>query len=383
MSLFPSMGGSGVLATRLGEHLADRGHTVHLISYDRPYFSSRENRPGLSIEIVDRHNYPLFDTIGQPYAMSLASKILELAENPGLDVIHVHYAIPHILSAYAASKLSGVPYVVTLHGSDAHSLGWNPSFRQVMLETLEEAHVITTVSEFLKKIIHEKIGVEKEINVIPNFIDVDTFKPSREFSFCLETGCIRKREEVDSSNVDPEERFLFHASNFRAGKRVVELMDAFKIVVDSYPNTRLLIAGDGPQRGEVERRIRVLGLKDNVKLLGKRHDICELLCCSDIFLLFSSVEGMPLTVLEAMSCGIPVITTSAGGTPELVRSGKDGFVTKSLDTEEYAHAIIHLFEDDSLRLKLGAAGRKRVEESFSINAIVPRYERLLEQAIDD
>jgi N-acetyl-alpha-D-glucosaminyl L-malate synthase BshA len=375
------MGGSGVLATRLGEHLADRGHTVHLISYDRPFLSSRDNKPGLYIEIVDRHNYPLFDTIGQPYAMSLTSKVLELAINPGLDVIHVHYAIPHILSAYAASKLSGLPFVVTLHGSDAHSLGWNPSFRKVMRETLEAAHAVTTVSEFLKKIIHEKIGVEREVIVIPNFVDVDAFKPSREFRFCLDTGCIRKRENPDSSNIDTEERLLFHASNYRDGKRVPELMDAFKIVVDSYPKVQLLIAGDGPERGEVERRIGVLGLKDNVKLLGMRRDICELLCCSDIFLLFSSVEGMPLTVLEAMSCGVPVITTPVGGTPELVRSGKDGFVTTSLDTEEYAHAIIHLLEDESLRLKLGAAGRKRVEESFSINAIVPRYERMLEQVI--
>ena len=288
----------------------------------------------------------------------------------------------HILSAYTVSKLSGVPYVVTLHGSDAHSLGWNPSFREVMRMTLEEAHAVTTVSEFLKNIVHEKIGVEREIVVIPNFIDIDAFKPSRDVRFCLDTGCIKKREKANTSNEDKEDRLLFHASNYRDGKRVPGLIDAFKIVVDSYPNVQLLIAGDGPQRGEVERRISALGLKDNVKLLGVRQDICELLCCSDAFLLFSSVEGMPLTVLEAMSCGIPVVTTPVGGTPELVRSGKDGFVTKSLDKEEYAHAIIHVLEDESLRLKLGAAGRKRVEESFSINAIIPKYETLLEQVID-
>lgn len=375
------MGGSGVLATRLGEHLADRGHTVHLITYDRPFLSSEEDRPGLHIEIVKRHNYPLFDTIGQPYAMSLASKVLEIAANPGLDVIHVHYAIPHILSAYAVSKLSGVPYVVTLHGSDAHSLGWTPSFREVMRMTLEEAQAVTTVSEFLRNIVYEKIGVKREINVIPNFIDIDAFKPRRDVRFCLDTGCIKKRETLNPGNVEKEERLLFHASNYRAGKRVPELIDAFKIVVDSYPNVQLLIAGDGPQRPEVESRLSALGLKDKVKLLGKRQDICDLLCCSDIFLLFSNVEGMPLTVLEAMSCGVPVVTTPVGGTPELVRSGQDGFVTKSLDKEEYAQAVIRLLEDEPLRMKLGAAGRRRVEESFSTNAIVPKYEKLLEQAI--
>ncbi|MHA2040814.1 MAG: N-acetyl-alpha-D-glucosaminyl L-malate synthase BshA [Candidatus Thorarchaeota archaeon] len=379
MNLFPSMGGSGVLATRLGEHLADRGHIVNLISYDRPFLSNK--RHGVQIQLVAREDYPLFETIGQPYAMSLVSKILELVDNPGLDVLHVHYAIPHVLSAYAVSKISGLPWLVTLHGSDAHSLGWNPSFKLAMQRTLEDAGAVTTVSEFLKKRIQEKIGFEGEVTVIPNFIDIDHFSPSNELRFCLETESITRKEQGEAGNPDSNKLMLFHASNFRAGKRVPGLIDAYRIVVDSHPEIHLLIAGDGPQRVDVERRIERYGLQDNVTLLGKRNDIRELMCCSDMFLLFSNVEGMPLTVIEAMSCGTPVIATPVGGTPELVRPGQDGIVTKGIGEEEYAHAIIDLLENESLRLKFAAAGRKRVEESFSVNAIVPRYEKLLEKVI--
>jgi N-acetyl-alpha-D-glucosaminyl L-malate synthase BshA len=314
--------------------------------------------------------------------MSLVSKMLELVENPGLDVLHVHYAIPHVLSAYAVSKISGLPWLVTLHGSDAHSLGWNPSFKRAMLRTLQDAGAVTTVSEFLKRRIQEKIGFEGEVTVIPNFIDIDHFSPSNEFSFCLETESITRKEQGEAENPETHNLLLFHASNFRAGKRVPGLIDAYRIVVDSHPEVHFLIAGDGPERVEVQRRIELYGLQDNVTLLGPRNDIRELMCCSDMFLLFSNVEGMPLTVIEAMSCGTPVVTTPVGGTPELVRPGQDGIVIKGLEEEEYAHAIIDLIEDESLRRKFAAAGRKRVEESFSVNAIVPRYERLLEQVID-
>ncbi|MFW9888137.1 MAG: N-acetyl-alpha-D-glucosaminyl L-malate synthase BshA [Candidatus Thorarchaeota archaeon] len=381
MSLFPSMGGSGVLATRLGEYLADRGHAVHLLTYDMPFLSSQKLRSGLNIELVERQEYPLFDTIGQPYSMSLASKMLELAFGPGLDVFHVHYAIPHILSAYAASRLSGIPYVVTLHGSDAHSLGWTPSFKVAMRLTLEQANAVTTVSQFLKERIHEKIGVEREVVVIPNFIDIDVFKPRRHLVFFPPTGEIKRKEQVEDTNPCAHGPFLFHASNFRAGKRVPGLIDAFRIVVDSHPKVHLIIAGDGPERGEVERKIKHYELEDNVKLLGVRHDIRELMCCSEIYLQFSEVEGMPLTIMEAMACGIPVITTPVGGTPELVRPDKDGIVTKGVGIEEYAHAIIDLLQNEPLRRKVGAAGRKRVEESFSVDVIVPRYEKILEQVI--
>ncbi|MHA2003048.1 MAG: glycosyltransferase family 4 protein [Candidatus Thorarchaeota archaeon] len=250
-----------------------------------------------------------------------------------------------------------------------------------MQRTLEDAGAVTTVSEFLKKRIQEKIGFEGEVTVIPNFIDIDHFSPSNELRFCLETESITRKEQGEAGNPDSNKLMLFHASNFRAGKRVPGLIDAYRIVVDSHPEIHLLIAGDGPQRVDVERRIERYGLQDNVTLLGKRNDIRELMCCSDMFLLFSNVEGMPLTVIEAMSCGTPVIATPVGGTPELVRPGQDGIVTKGIGEEEYAHAIIDLLENESLRLKFAAAGRKRVEESFSVNAIVPRYEKLLEKVI--
>ena len=379
MNLFPSMGGSGVLATRLGEHLADRGHIVHLVSYDRPIISRK--RPGVHINLVGREDYPLFETIGQPYAMSLVSKMLELAANPGLDVIHVHYAIPHVLSAYAVSKITGLPWLVTLHGSDAHSLGWSPTFRLAMLRTLQDAGAVTTVSEFLKRRIQERIGFEGEVIVIPNFIDIDHFSPSNEFKLCLETGCITKEEEGVTANPDSEEILLLHVSNYREGKRVPGLIEAFRIIADSHPNAHLAIAGDGSERAEVEKRIESLGLRENVTLLGVRSDIRELMCCSDVFLLFSNVEGMPLTVIEAMACGLPVVATPVGGTPELLRAGQDGIMTEGLGEREYAQAVIELIENDSLRLKLAAAGRKRVEESFSAEAVVPIYEKILYEVV--
>jgi N-acetyl-alpha-D-glucosaminyl L-malate synthase BshA len=381
VNLYPSVGGSGHLATRLGQELAHKGHIIHFITYQRPFSLMWEQTTGVHVDLVDRFDYPLFKATGPPYAMALTSKIIKAAKDAKLDLIHSHYAIPHAMSAYMAREIIGIPYVVTLHGSDVHTLGLDPAYRPVVKHTVEEANAVTAVSEFLKKKAHEELGIEREIHVIPNFIDVDKFKPISGVRLFVESGCVGLRTEEEAEELHPGEKILLHASNFRKVKRVVELVETMRIVADHYPEVRLIIAGDGPTRIEVERKIEELDLCSNVHLLGVKSNMQEIMCSADIFLLNSTLEGMPLVLLEAMSCSLPVITTPAGGIPELVRPGVDGVVTKGFEQEEYAQAIIELLENDSKRKSLGKAGRKRVEESFSSRQIVEKYEKVFQDAL--
>ncbi len=381
VNLYPSVGGSGYLATRLGQQLARKNHIIHFITYQRPFSLMWEQTAGVHVDLVDRFDYPLFKTTGPPYAMALTSKIIKVARDVKLDLIHSHYAIPHAMSAYMAREIERIPYVVTLHGSDVHTLGLDPAYKPVVKHTVENANAVTAVSEFLKKKAHEELGIEREIHVIPNFIDVKSFKHLDGVRLYVESGCVGLRKEEVAEELNPDEKILLHASNFRSVKRVVELIETMRIVVDHYPQVRLIIAGDGPTRIEVERKIEALDLCNNVHLLGVKSNMQEIMCSADMFLLNSTLEGMPLVLLEAMSCSLPVVTTPAGGIPELVRPGIDGAVTKGFEQEEYAQTIIELLESDNKRKGLGQAGRKRVEESFSVERIVPMYERVFEEAI--
>ncbi|MDF1538198.1 MAG: N-acetyl-alpha-D-glucosaminyl L-malate synthase BshA [Candidatus Thorarchaeota archaeon] len=381
VNLYPSVGGSGYLATRLGQHLAARNHIIHFITYQRPFSLMWEQTRGVHVDLVDSFDYPLFKAMGPPHTMALTSKIVKVVRDAKLDLIHSHYAIPHAMSAYMAREITGTPYVVTLHGSDVHTLGLDPAYKPAVKHTVEAANAITSVSNFLKEKAHKELGIEQEIHVIPNFIDIDRFTHLEGIHLSVESGCVALRKENGAEEIHPEEKILLHASNFRKVKRVVELVEIMRVVVDHYPKARLIIAGDGPTRIEVERKIEELDLCNNVHLLGIKSNMQEIMCSADIFLLNSTLEGMPLVLLEAMSCRLPVVTTPAGGIPELVRPGKDGMVTKGFGEEEYAQAVIDLLEDDSLRKKYGLAGRKRVEESFSSEKIVSRYEKLFEDVI--
>ncbi|MFW9802998.1 MAG: N-acetyl-alpha-D-glucosaminyl L-malate synthase BshA [Candidatus Thorarchaeota archaeon] len=380
VNLFPSVGGSGYLATRLGQKLAGRKHIIHFITYQRPFSLMWEQTSGVYVDLVDRFDYPLFKNIGPPYGMALTSKIIKTVKDAKLDLIHSHYAIPHAMSAYMAREIVGVPYVVTLHGSDVHTLGQDPAYQPVVKHTIEKADAVTAVSEFLKKRAHEGLGIEREINVIPNFIDVEQFKHLNGTRLMVESGCVSVRKVEEAKELDPEAKILLHASNFRRVKRVVELIEIMRIVADHYPKVRLIIAGDGPTRIEVERKIEALDLCDNVHLLGVKSNMQEIMCSADVFLLNSTLEGMPLVLLEAMACSLPVVTTPAGGIPELVRPNKDGIVTEGFGIDEYAQAIIEILDDDSLRTRIGKAGRKRVEESFSAEEIVTEYEKVFQKA---
>ncbi|MHA2046283.1 MAG: N-acetyl-alpha-D-glucosaminyl L-malate synthase BshA [Candidatus Thorarchaeota archaeon] len=381
VNLYPSVGGSGHLATRLGQELARRKHIIHFITYQRPFSLMWEQTTGVHVDLVDRFDYPLFKGTGPPYAMALASKIIKATKSSKIDLIHSHYAIPHAMAAYMAREIVGVPYVVTLHGSDVHTLGLDPAYKPVVQHTVEKANAVTAVSEFLKKKAHEELGIEREIHVIPNFIDVERFKHLSGIRLYVESGCVGLRTEEEAQEINPEERILLHASNFRKVKRVVNIVETMRIVVDHFPEVRLIIAGDGPTRIEVERKIEELDLCNNVHLLGVKSNMQEIMCSADVFLLNSTLEGMPLVLLEAMACSVPVVTTPAGGIPELVRPGKDGAVTKGFEQEEYAQTIIELLENDSKRKSLGKAGRKRVEESFSAERIVKMYENVFQDAV--
>ena len=381
VNLYPTVGGSGYLATRLGQELARRGHIIHFISYQRPFSLMWEQTTGVYVDLVDSIDYPLFKATGPPYTMALTSKIIKVATDSKLDLIHAHYAIPHAMAAYMAREISNIPYVVTLHGSDVHSLGQDPAYKPVVKHTVEKADAVTAVSEFLKKKAHEELGIEREIHVVPNFIDTQRFKHLNGVRLVVESGCVGLRKADEAVELQPEEKILLHASNFREVKRVVDLVEIMRIVVDHFPKARLIIAGDGPTRIEVERKIEALDLCNNVHLLGVKSNMQEIMCSADLFLLNSTLEGMPLVLLEAMSCSLPVVTTPAGGIPELVRPGKDGVVTKGFGQEEYAQAIIEMLENDKKRKKIGKAGRARVEESFSAERIVKMYEKVFEEAV--
>ncbi len=340
-----------------------------------------EQTKGVHVDLVDRFDYPLFKAVGPPYTMALTSKIVKVAKASELDLIHAHYAIPHAMAAYMAREIIKIPYVVTLHGSDVHSLGLDPAYKPVVQHTVEKADAVTAVSEFLMRTAHEKLGIEREIHVIPNFIDINTFSRVQGIRLVVESGCISLRGEEEAFEICPDDKIILHASNFREVKRVVELVDIMRDVVDRMPNARLIIAGDGPTRIEVERRIEELKLCNNIHLLGVRSNMQEIMCSADVFALNSTLEGMPLVLLEAMACKLPVITTPAGGIPELVRPGIDGVVTKGYEKEEYVEELLKLLENASQRKKYAETGYQRVKDNFTAEKIVTKYEKVFEGVI--
>lgn len=341
-----------------------------------------EQTRGVYVDLVDRFDYPLFNSVGPPYTMALTSKMVKVIKDSKLDLIHSHYAIPHAMAGYMAREITGTPYVVTLHGSDVHTLGLDPAYQPVVKHTVERADAVTCVSDYLRRRAHDDLGIEREIHVIPNFIDIDKFSHLDGIRLTVESGCVSLRNEDELKEISPDEKILLHASNFRKVKRVVELVELMRIVIDHYPKARLIIAGDGPTRIEVERKIEELDLCNNIHLLGIKTNMQQIMCSADIFLLNSTEEGMPLVLLEAMSCRLPVVTTPAGGIPELVRPNIDGKVTKGYEGDEFAQAVIDLLEDDTLRKKYALAGRKRVEENFSAEKIVSQYEKVFESVME-
>jgi L-malate glycosyltransferase len=354
ITCYPGVGGSGILATRLGVEFAKRGHDVHFITYERPFAVQGIDQENVHIHLVNVLEYPLFKY--PPYTVALASEMARVAKNEGLDVINVHYSIPHATAAYLAREITGVPYVVTLHGSDVTILGSDPSYNIVNNHSVEKADAVTAVSSFMQREAYERLGIERDVKMIPNFVDADAFSPKP-------CGV----EECDECGG------IIHVSNFRPVKRVTDLVYAMAIITKEEPKARLTLVGDGPDRHGVEKLIDSLALGGNVKMTGFRSDIPNLMRCSDIGVLCSETESAPLTLLEGMSTGLPMVATRVGGVQEIIEDGKNGLVVPAKHPEELAQAILRLYRDKRMRRRLGEKARKTILERYTAEKVVNQY----------
>ncbi len=365
---YPSYGGSGVIATELGKKMALRGHEVHFISYERPFKLDlfHENLYFHEVEIFD---YPLFKF--PPYSIALASKIVEVARCAGLDIVHVHYAMPHAISAYLAKQMlssSDLPFITTLHGTDITLVGSDKQFYDATKFSIEESDGVTAVSNSLKQETQSIFETKKDIHTIHNFIDTKQF-------YRAENPVLRQRY------AQPDESILIHISNFRAVKRIEDICEIFAIVNQKKPS-KLLLVGDGPEIIKAQEFASKNSLRDRIVFLGKQERVTELLSISDLFLLPSSKESFGLVALEAMACEVPVIAAKTGGIPEVVNDGSSGFLSPVGDVENMATNALMLLENDSLHRRFREAARERAITTFSSEKILPVYESFYREIIE-
>lgn len=361
--LYPTYGGSGVVATELGKSLAKRGHEVHFITYSQPVRLSgfRKNVYYHEVTVSD---YPLFEYT--PYETVLASKMVDVVKREKLDILHVHYAIPHASAAYMARQILAsqgvhIPFVTTLHGTDITLVGKDPSFEPVITFCLNESDAVTAVSESLKQDTYTHFNTTRDIHVIPNFVHT---KPM----------ALEDLEDIRSRYASSEEPVLCHVSNFRKVKRVEDVLMVFKLVNDQIPS-KILMVGDGPERYGLEELCAKLGLCDRVKFIGKVRDTQAVLEISDLFLLPSETESFGLAALEAMAVGVPVISSNTGGIPEVNVQGVTGFMSNVGDVEDMAKNALYILSDKDRLSEFKSNARKHSLE-FNVDAIVTRYETL-------
>ena len=356
ITCYPTVGGSGILATRLGVELAKRGHEAHFITYERPVAIQHVDPENVFVHLVSVLDYPLFKY--PPYTIALGSEMIRVSEQHDLDILHVHYSIPHSTAALLARGISNVPYVVTLHGSDVTILGSDTSYLPVNAHSIEAADAVTAVSEFMVNEAFERLGIQQKIHMIPNFVDAEVYSPAQ-------CDAIERNDDRDV--------VVAHISNFRPVKRVHDLVYAMAMVKKEEPEVRLMLVGDGPDRHSVESLIKRLDLKEQVFLTGFRSDVANLLRCSDVVALVSQTESAPLTLLEGMSSGLPVVATSVGGIPEIVEDGVNGFLVQPKSPESIAEKILELNSDRDLRRRLGEAARRTVLERYTAEKVVGQY----------
>jgi N-acetyl-alpha-D-glucosaminyl L-malate synthase BshA len=369
ITCYPTYGGSGVLATELGKALAKRGHQIHFISYAMPMRLNGGFDNNIFYHEVEMTTYPVFEF--PLYTPALASKMVEVANFEGLDLLHVHYAIPHATSAYLAKKMiqnDKFRVVTTLHGTDITLVGLEPSFLSVMKFSIEKSDGVTAVSRHLKEKTLTNYAINKEIDVIPNFVDVEEYRH-------VDDSCIRRKFSLD------DKRILIHVSNFRPVKRVTDVVKIFDIVQKKIP-AALILVGDGPERSNCEMLVRELGLQHSVKFLGKQNELPEILSAADIFLMPSQSESFGLSALEAMACEVPVISSSVGGLPELVVHNQTGYIAEIGDVERMAKYAVDLLTNETKREMFAKEGRKRAMEMFNLDKIVGEYERHYEKILN-
>ncbi len=361
ITCYPTYGGSGVVATELGKELASLGHQIHFISSALPY-RLKAFVENIFFHEVEVSTYPLFD--GHLYSLALTSKMVEVMEYEHLDLLHVHYAIPHAVSAYLAKQImkknhKDLKIITTLHGTDITLVGLEPSFSPLVKFSIEESDGVTAVSRFLKEKTLTNYHIDKEIEVIYNFIDSELFKP----------GCKCNYKKHVAQN---GEKLLVHTSNFRPVKRVPDTIKIFDLVRKEIPS-KLLLVGDGPDRSECERLVRELNLQKDVVFLGKQDGLQEILSASDLFLMPSQSESFGLSALEAMSCGVPVVSTSVGGLPELVIHNETGYIAEIGDISRMAKYAIDLLSNQKKYAIFSKNSRQRAEIVFNKNNIIPQY----------
>ena len=366
---YPTFGGSGVVATELGKALASKGHKVHFITYQQPVrldlFSDN-----IFYHEVKVSDYPLFDY--QPYELVLTSKLVDVVKFEKLDILHVHYAIPHASAAYMAQhilKSEGIhiPFITTLHGTDITLVGKDSSFAPVITFAINESNAVTAVSESLKQDTLEHFNIKREIEVIPNFICLEHYNLN---------GSI---QELKQSFAPNNERILVHVSNFRKVKRTQDVIRIFDIVRKKIP-AKLLMVGDGPERHHLEELCRELGTCDLVKFVGKVKDTERILAASDVFILPSESESFGLAALEAMAARTPVISTNTGGIPEVNEHGISGFLSTVGDVEDMANNTLKILENDETLEKFRAGAYEQAKK-FDIQTILPLYENLYNSVI--
>jgi len=370
ITCYPTYGGSGVVATELGIALAEQGDEVHFISYALP---SRLDLPRERVHFheVVAPSYPLF--VSPPYTLALATKMAEVAARARLDLLHVHYALPHAISAILAREMgngNGVPLkiVTTLHGTDITIVGQDRSYLPITRWGIEKSDAVTAVSRYLRDVTVKEFGVKRPIDVVPNFVDIHEYRPDGASPFAR-------------SLVQPGEQLLVHVSNFRPVKRIPDVLAIFDRVRRKVPS-RLLLVGDGPGRSMAERLAREGGFEDRAIFLGNVAAIEKILPAARLALLPSDAESFGLAALEAMACGVPVVGTAAGGLPEVVDDGRNGFLRPVGDVDGMAAAAVELLSDGERWSRFSADARHRAETEFPTAKLVQRYRELYERTLE-
>ena len=367
ITCYPTYGGSGVVATELGVELAARGHDIHFISYAVPV---RITAPSERIHFheVEMLDYPLFNH--PPYTLALASQMANVAVNESLDLLHVHYAIPHSVSAYLARAMvhpHHLPFVTTLHGTDITLVGVDRSYLPITRFSIEQSDGVTAISQYLRTVTQREFDVQRPVEVIPNFVNCNVFQP----------GADPARRQEFAPQGEP---ILVHLSNFRPVKRIPDVIDIFAAVRAEVP-AKLLLIGDGPERAIAEWLVREKGLTRDVHFLGKQNQVQELLNCADVLVLPSEIESFGLAALEGMACGVPAVCSAVGGLPEVIRDGVEGFLVPGHDVKTMAARALEIVTDPARRERMGKAARERASTTFCSQKIIPLYEDLYRRVL--
>ncbi len=366
---YPTYGGSGVVATELGLALSQQGHQIHFITYSEPARLLNILNPNLFYHEVNISNYPLFDY--PPYELALTSTIVDVVKHHNLDLLHVHYAIPHASAAVTAKDILAtegikIPVVTTLHGTDITLVGKDASYSPVVTYSINRSDMVTSVSQNLKEDTYNHFKITRDIEVIPNFIDLEKFKKSSKDHF---------RKAICPNG----EKLLVHTSNFRKVKRVDQVVRIFSKVLEKTP-AKLLLVGDGPERANIETLCRELGTCQDVRFLGKISDVQEVLSVCDVFLMPSESESFGLAGLEAMACEVPVISSDVGGLPEMNQNGYSGYVCPVGDLDEMVLKTLDLLKDENRLSNFKTQALNRAK-SFDIGTVLPIYEELYTKAL--